>query len=116
MTRFRISRSMSAPDLPDHLALTPRDRGLESMILLELIQRTDPSQRDDPEKTGASWPQEVVDDQGGEGAARTNRHALRIAGFLAGEYRAVTLDQKIFIAELAAEVVQRLAEELPPRS
>jgi hypothetical protein len=107
---------MSASNLPDLLALTSRDRRLESMILLELIQRTDESQCDDPGETWASLPQQVVDDHGGEGAARTNRHAMRIAGFLARAYRAVTLEQKIFIAELAAEVAQRLAEEFPPSS
>jgi hypothetical protein len=113
MARFSTSRSVSRADLPEHLALTGRDRRLESMILLELIHPAQESRCAWPGTTWASLPQEAGDDPGGAVAARVDQHAMRLARFLAGESRAVTLEQKVFIAELAAEMAQRLAEEFP---
>ncbi|HZW33736.1 MAG TPA: hypothetical protein VFF52_23645 [Isosphaeraceae bacterium] len=113
MARFSTSRSVSRADLPEHLALTGRDRRLESMILLELIHPAQESRCSWPGTTWASLPQAAVDDPGGAVAARVDQHAMRLARFLAGEARAVTLEQKVFIAELAAEIAQRLGEEFP---
>jgi hypothetical protein len=102
-------QSVAAPDFADRLALTSRDRRLESMILVQLTTGT--------EGLGSPETSEPILDQVEERAiqqeARTYHHAASIAEFLAAQYAAVSLKQKAFVAELAAEVAQRIAEEMP---
>jgi hypothetical protein len=109
MMPFDRLRFMSAYDLPDRLALTASDRRLESSVLLGLLRT---SQRDN-DASAPSEPEEIGDGQEVRGISES---AQAIANFLATEYRAETLDQKRFIAELASEMAQRIAEELPGRS
>jgi hypothetical protein len=95
-------------EVADELALTSRDRRLESLVLLELM-RSAPGGREDN-------PQSQSTDSLGDGEDRDSgddpifAHARNIASFLSAEYRLDTLERRMFIAELAVEMALRMAE------
>jgi hypothetical protein len=103
--------SLARPDLPDRLGLTASDRRLESMLVLELVSRVRGA-ADGESPQSAVLPEEHPEDVSPE-ELQTFRHAMKIAEFLAAEFGAVTREQKVFVAELAAEVALRIADELP---
>lgn len=106
MNRMMATYPDGKTDLADRLALTARDRRLESRVLLDLIGGADHGQPMPP-----ASPDVGADDlRTSEG--RTFAHAARIASFLSTEYGLETLEQKIFVSELAVEMAQRIAEEI----
>jgi hypothetical protein len=104
--------SATRPDLPDRLGLTASDRRLESMVVLGLLSRANGAAEGERSPRSLNLPPQQSDDFSPE-EMRKYRHAMRIAEFLAEEFGAATREQKIFVAELAAEVVLRIADELP---
>jgi hypothetical protein len=101
-------------ELADRLALTLQDRRLESLVLLEMLRSSvsDP----DPLPAGADPADAGAGDHSGTADESTFTHALKIASFLAQEFGFRTLDQKIYLSELAVELAQRIAEDLPDLS
>jgi hypothetical protein len=95
-------------EVADRLALTSRDRRLESLVLLELM-RSAPGGREarpSPESTSspdASHDRNPIDDP-------SFAHARNIASFLSAEYGFDTPERGMFIAELAVEMALRMAE------
>jgi hypothetical protein len=123
------------PNFPDRLALTARDRRLESTILDELKSSGNGKGHDDvfaargegsgselmPTGNGAGYngsepcfsPErgERAEDPVSREASRIFDHAVNLARFLVEEYGAGSPAQKRFIAEIGAEIAQRFAEE-----
>jgi hypothetical protein len=109
MQRYSINK-VGEPDLADRLALTAGDRRLESMVLLQMIRSEDPT-RTAEHGRGESSPDGNLHASDADPASAYAR-AVSIAGFLCAEYAIETLDQKVFISELAVELAQRIAERL----
>jgi hypothetical protein len=92
---------------------TSRDRRLESMILAGLVESMNRAgDAEDPQLSARlrhSWFDQCSDEE-----LILYRQGMRIARFLVQEYGASTGEQWGFFAELAAEIAQRVADELPP--
>ncbi len=98
--KCRYSRG---PTLAERLWATSRDRRLEAAIC-----------------NGLNDPPSADSDLGGEEDAgippderELTERGRRIARFLVNEYAETTLVQREFFVQLAAEIVQRIAEDLP---
>jgi hypothetical protein len=104
--------SLARPDWPDRLGLTASDRRLESTLVLELVSPVRGAADGEACPQSAVLPEEHPEDVNPE-ELQTFRHAMKIAEFLAEEFGAVTREQKVFVAELAAEVALRISDELP---
>jgi hypothetical protein len=113
MSSSTALKSMLTSDFPERLALTPRDRRLESRVLVHLVRPGNDTDRLGSSRSASPRQPEPIDDPDGRDETRIRNRALCLARFLAGEYQAVTLEQKRILAELAVEVAQRLEEVLP---
>ena len=99
-------------DFADRLALTSRDRSLESMVLLEILRSTFAGEEPDPQRrsgdfSGDCGDKDPVDDP-------IFAHARNIAFSLCEEYGIDTLERRMFMVELAVEMAQRIADDLTP--
>jgi hypothetical protein len=103
------------PLFADRFALTSWDRRLEARVLAGLE-----SSRDKAEGAGSSSHSIPIrkplagESSGAEEDAGLYGHAREVAEFLVKQFGADSRRQRRFVAELAAEVAQRVAEELPP--
>src|SRR5580693_9726730 len=111
MKRSSINHS-GEPELADRLALSARDRRLESMVLLEMIRRPDATRIGGASR--AESDRHDARDVPGADEDSTYARAVSIAGFLCSEYAIEAMDQRVFMTELAVELAQRIAEELAP--
>jgi hypothetical protein len=102
---------VAGPDWPDRLALTVRDRLLESRVLVHLLRLGNRKRQRGSVKPRPTWPG-PIDQPSRRDELRIRNHAARLAEFLARDYGMVSPAQKRLAAELAVEVAQRIAEEL----
>jgi hypothetical protein len=110
MNRVTALQSGGEGELADRLALTTRDRRLESQVLLGMMRGSDEARSSEPGAPGAAPHGGPDDSRTSEG--RTYAHAMSIASFLSAEFGLETLDEKIFVSELAVELAQRIAEDI----
>ncbi len=108
MKRMTTSHLNDETDRADRLALTGQDRRLESRVLLDTIQGAGREREQ---------PTPPITQHVGGGNSRISEdqiraHAARTASFLSAEFGLETLDQMVFVSELAVEVALRIAEEI----
>ncbi len=113
--RDRSADYAGKTEFADRLALTSRDRRLESLVLLEMI-RSAARNPDSPPKRGGSGETRAGEASNPADDASIYEHALHIASFLVEEFGFQALDEKIYASELAVELVQRITEDLADAS
>jgi hypothetical protein len=96
-------------EVADRLAMTSQDRRLESLVLLELMRSAPGGPEPDP-RPRSTDSRGCRHDDGDPVEDPTFAHARNIASFLSTEYGLDTLERGMFIAELAVEMAQRMAE------
>jgi hypothetical protein len=105
--------SVTVPAFPDRLALTASDRRLELRVLIHLVRSGNGTRRRGAVPAPPTqWPG-PIDNPSRPDEAWICHQAMRLAEFLCREFRAFAREQQRIVAELAVEVAQRLAEELP---
>jgi hypothetical protein len=113
MNPSTLPTTVDVPDFPERLSLTARDRRLESRVLVRLLRQGDGTERRGSSQPSSPRRPEPIDEPDHSGEARIGNHAESLAEFLAGEYGIVAPEQKRALAGLAAEMAQRIEEELP---
>jgi hypothetical protein len=113
MSSSTLHGPVAGPGHSDRLATTARDRRLERRVLVHLVRRGREARRRGAPKAPPPRCHAPIDGPGRRDETGVGACAVSLADFLAGEYAAVSLDQKRVVAELAVEVAQRIAEELP---
>jgi hypothetical protein len=109
MQRRSINQA-GEPELADRLALTSQDRRLEERVLLHIIRASEgdlaraPYHRD--------FAQAHAVDAASPTEASICAHAMNIASYLYSEYGLHTVEQTLFVSELAVELAQRINEIL----
>ncbi len=89
---------------------TTRDRRLESAIRRNMGLASDGPEERGHQAAGGSRGQSQMSGHERELGERGSK----LAEFLVKEYSAATVGQRAFFVQLAAEIVQRIDEEIPP--